>query len=422
MHRPSLGAEISRRTPLRVRTRRTETSANSLASSMAFRSPPAPFALDEDGKVLRPQDGLVDDDLAAGEPQPAGLVAQGVRALGRDEARIADVEAAAEQQHVGPERELALDGAEPRARVGHEVARARRRVLGERVLGLEALDALLERVAVLVEVVHVVERACVEAVSRRDAHGHPVDDVVGEQREPVAVAAFVEQLGLAHGELVRLQVARVGERQHLGGVGSDAHRQPSASAVAERRGAPFAPGPSPSPSSMRSPQRFRMPRWLCSPKPTYARPGPGHRSTGVLRTSPSRSSPMRLLSFSRRARLPVAIEVIDVQFSTSSCSNIPDEPKHIRYALYESALKRSGASRSTANHERTSVRVALSGCHSRIEMNGATVPSRFTCGQLWTKLRFGMTVAAETMKRASCTVARCSGDHVSRMRAAISAG
>ena len=49
--------------------------------------------------------------------------------------------------------------------VGHEVAGARRRVLGPGVAGLEALDALAQGVQILVEVGHVLEQAVARAVS-----------------------------------------------------------------------------------------------------------------------------------------------------------------------------------------------------------------------------------------------------------------
>ena len=71
-------------------------------------------------------------------------------------------------------------------------------------------------------------------------------------------------------------------------------------------------------------------------------------------------------------------------------------------------MKSSGASRSTANHDSTSVSVADTGCHWRTEMNGTTVPASSTCGQLCTKLRFGNSVAADTMKPSSATIATCS--------------
>ena len=41
---------------------------------------------------------------------------------------------------------------------------------------------------------------------------------------------------------------------------------------------------------------------------------------------------MRLLRCRRRAIVPCDTLVIETQFSTSSCSNMPDDPKHIRYA------------------------------------------------------------------------------------------
>ena len=69
------------------------------------------------------------------------------------------------------------------------------------------------------------------------------------------------------------------------------------------------------------------------------------------------------------------MSVIETQFSTSSCSNMPEVPKHIRYARYESRLKLSGADASTANQDRISVSRSETGCHWRSEMNGTTVPA-----------------------------------------------
>ncbi len=82
----------------------------------------------------------------------------------------------------------------------------------------------------------------------------------------------------------------------------------------------------------------------------------------------------------------------------------------------------SGALRSTANHDSTSVSVGDTGCHWRIEMNGTTVPPASTCGQLWTKLRFGNSVAADTMNPSVATIATCSADHVAAARSIISSG
>src|SRR5436309_278437 len=113
--------------------------------------------------------------------------------------------------------------------------------------------------------------------------------------------------------------------------------------------------------------------------------------------------PMRLFSRSRRAIEPAAVFVSDTQFSTSSCSNMPVEPKHIRYALYDRALNSSDASASTANQESTSVSFSLIGCHVRIEMKGSTSSESATRGQLWTNDMFGKTVAAEIMKPSSPT-------------------
>src|ERR1700754_4129424 len=136
---------------------------------------------------------------------------------------------------------------------------------------------------------------------------------------------------------------------------------------------------------------------------------------------------MRLFSNSRRAIEPPAVVVSDTQFSTSSCSNIPVEPKHIKYALYESFLYCSGAAESTANQEQTSVSFALMGCHSRIEMKGSTSSSRsctpsLTRGQLCTKLRLGKQVAAEIMNPSSPTIRCCCGDQTPLIRSIISSG
>ena len=85
-------------------------------------------------------------------------------------------------------------------------------------------------------------------------------------------------------------------------------------------------------------------------------------------------------------------------------------------------MNASGASRSTANHDSTSVSVDDTGCHWRIEMNGTTVPASSTCGQLCTNERFGNAVAAETMKPSSATIATCAGVHDERARSIISSG
>ncbi|MFC7655353.1 hypothetical protein ACFQV8_01225 [Pseudonocardia benzenivorans] len=69
--------------------------------------------------------------------------------------------------------------------------------------------------------------------------------------------------------------------------------------------------------------------------PDVGLPGPAYCSwvSGGTTSVPSSKMPIRLLSSSRRAMEPAAVLVNDTQFSTSSCSNMPVEPKHIRYAL-----------------------------------------------------------------------------------------
>jgi hypothetical protein len=61
-----------------------------------------------------------------------------------------------------------------------------------------------------------------------------------------------------------------------------------------------------------------------------ARTGDCSRVNGGTSSVPSSRSPMRLLSSRRGAILPAAVLVSETQFSTSSCSNMPVEPKHIR--------------------------------------------------------------------------------------------
>jgi len=68
------------------------------------------------------------------------------------------------------------------------------------------------------------------------------------------------------------------------------------------------------------------------PEALYATPGPAKAASGGLIGWPAVVRPIRLFRFSRRAIDPVAMSVMDTQFSTSSCSNMPELPKHIRYA------------------------------------------------------------------------------------------
>jgi len=46
---------------------------------------------------------------------------------------------------------------------------------------------------------------------------------------------------------------------------------------------------------------------------------------------PAGVSPIRLFRFSRRAIDPAAMSVMETQFSTSSCSNIPELPTSARW-------------------------------------------------------------------------------------------
>ena len=57
---------------------------------------------------------------------------------------------------------------------------------------------------------------------------------------------------------------------------------------------------------------------------------PEKAASGGLSGCPAEVSPIRLFRFSRRAIDPAAMSVMETQFSTSSCSNMPELPKHIR--------------------------------------------------------------------------------------------
>ena len=185
------------RTPLRVSTRVTVTAANSLAISIGSSHPSQ-----EDRQVLGAQHGFLHGDPSLGEPVAVGGRTQHVAAQGADVLGLAVVAAAAEQQH----RRLGPDGvvvAGERADVGDEVARPRRRVLGPGVVGQQALHALLDGVAVLVEVRHAVARLV--APHGRHAHRHHVAHVVGEQAEPGRPLAGVEDRRLLDQEAARRQ-------------------------------------------------------------------------------------------------------------------------------------------------------------------------------------------------------------------------
>ena len=72
---------------------------------------------------------------------------------------------------------------------------------------------------------------------------------------------------------------------------------------------------------------------------------------------------MRLFSVRRWAIEPAAMAVIEVQFSTSSCSTCAFDPKQCRYAAYDSALNSAGAG-VDRDPDSTSVSASLTGCHS----------------------------------------------------------
>lgn len=85
-------------------------------------------------------------------------------------------------------------------------------------------------------------------------------------------------------------------------------------------------------------------------------------------------------------------------------------------------MNSSGASLSTRNQDSTSVSFSLIGCHCRSDTKGRTSSESATLGQLWTRLRFGKTDAAETMKPSRPIRSSCSADHAPFIRSTISSG
>src|ERR1700730_9481858 len=92
---------------------------------------------------------------------------------------------------------------------------ARHRLLGPMNAGLDLPHPAGQRVLALIEPGDVLTLACQLArlLAEFDVapHRHPVADVVGEQAEPIVVAAFVQQLGFAieeFGDFLGQQKAR----------------------------------------------------------------------------------------------------------------------------------------------------------------------------------------------------------------------
>src|SRR5690606_39709852 len=147
------------------------------------------------------------------------------------------------------------------------------------------------------------------AQGRRDPDRHVVVDVLGHPGEPLVELLPVQQVGLVDQPLVGGQLPRVRERERaahrdgpgrpgaegaVGGVDGDVGGQRASSCPVVPTATPAA---SAGPASMRSAQRFIRWRWLYSPYPTRASPGPDPWSgpRGGTMAEPSGSMPMRPL-------------------------------------------------------------------------------------------------------------------------------
>src|SRR5262249_1379306 len=96
----------------------------------------------KDREILSSQHRLVQQDLAASEPQPIGGPPQRVTAQTGQEGVGVNVAAAAEQKQRAGSAHPRRIGARQTSDARERAPRARRWVLGPSVLGLEALDAL----------------------------------------------------------------------------------------------------------------------------------------------------------------------------------------------------------------------------------------------------------------------------------------
>src|SRR5262245_42955713 len=158
----------------------------------------------EKRQVFRQQHVLIENNLAPCQKPALAVAPERILApadqdvgLGLDAVAI-DQEAAGDRDflRIGKRRLDALQ-----LHVRHEMRHARARLFGPMDAGLDLLHPPAERLLALVEPVDVVlragELALVLAELHVAPHRHPIADVVGEQVEPVAIAALVEQLRLA---------------------------------------------------------------------------------------------------------------------------------------------------------------------------------------------------------------------------------
>ena len=226
-----------------------------------------------------------------------------------------------------------------------------------------------------------------------------------EQRQPVAEAPLVEQLRLPEQPRGRRRGgSRVDARRPLGRARA-VERTATAAVVGSRRRLGSA-GAAHEPQQRRAGCTRRSRR-------TPA-PGAGHDAGfGGGPVAARRPCPSWCRAATVAPSRPRLMLVIDVQFSTSSCSNMPDVPKHMRYALYESCLELPGR---VAIDGEPRAALGLGGAHrlpqpDRDERHDV-VARRRIFGQLCTKLRFGNIVAADTMNPASPTSACCAGVQV----------
>ena len=149
-------------------------------------------------------------------PRPSATSAVSSRPAGRrrpaeTQRGLADIAAAAEQQHCRLDDQLVRRSVAKVRTLPTVVTQPGRRVLGPGVLGGETGDSAAQRVLVLVEVSHALGRVEAGAERRGHADRHDVVDVVGEQGEPGGVVLRVQEVGLVDEPAVRRQVPLVVE-------------------------------------------------------------------------------------------------------------------------------------------------------------------------------------------------------------------
>src|SRR3984893_17217340 len=209
------GREIPRRTPASLRSRGSDTRCGAGLESWSCK-PPVSRCSEENTHVLGRQYVLVQHQLAAGD-LPGAVDAPQYILAGADKEVLFGFGAAAVDDEIRINLQLGIRVARLDLDMGDQVAGARRRVFCPRHAGVETGDAAGERLFGFVEdrefVLHrLVVLDIAVGVEDRDrlarfriavaAAGHPVADIVGEQRDPLVKPPIVQQACLPVEELL----------------------------------------------------------------------------------------------------------------------------------------------------------------------------------------------------------------------------